>query len=130
MNPKIMTMWMLLAVAVAMVSSFTIKDHSRSVKTDTEVADHKSKLDIPFDKTLQTEKPTTGPIISKISAEEVDMYTDLLDNVLDSLSTLQEDTADSTLSTFCQTPECVQQLRDYMAWREAHGYPAAGGRWG
>ena len=124
-----MTIWMLLVLTITTCSSFIIKDHSRSVKTDMG-EDYKSKLDLPFDKTLQTQKPTTGPMISKISAEEVDVYTDLLDTVLDSLSTIQEDTADSTLSTFCQTSECVQQLKDYMAWREAHGYPAAGGRWG
>ena len=112
-----------------MVSSFIIKDNIHSVEKDIE-DDHKNKLHVPVYKTLQTEKPTTGPIISKISAEEVDVYTNLLDTVLDSLQSLEDETADSTLSTFCQTEECVQQLKDYMAWREAHGYPAAGGRWG
>ena len=124
---------MILLVCATMVSPFIINDDSRSVNINTKVVlntDNKNKLDIHSDKTLQTQSPTTGPIISKISAEEVDIYTDLLDNVLDSLSQEQEDTVDNTLSTFCQTPECVQQLKDYIKWREANGYPAAGGRWG
>lgn len=77
-------------------------------------------------------KDTTTPeyIISKISAEEVDIYTDLIDEILNSLTKKQEDTVDDTLATFCQTPECVQQLKDYMKFRQENGYPTAGGRWG
>ena len=34
------------------------------------------------------------------------------------------------LSGICQTPECIQQLQQYMEWRQENGYPVFSGRWG
>ena len=77
--------------------------------------------------------PSLETVTINISVEEVDIYTKLIDNLINSYSE-EESTrgsmSDDPLSTYCQTEECVQQLKDYMKWREENGYPTPGGRWG
>ena len=72
-----------------------------------------------------------------IPNDESYVYTKLIDALLGFYAGNAEEAADEPeaittdpLSTFCQTAQCIQQLKDYMKWRQEHGYPAAGGRWG
>lgn len=34
------------------------------------------------------------------------------------------------LAGICQTPECIQKIKQYMEWRQEHGEPGPSGRWG
>ena len=83
---------------------------------------------------------TAENINLNIPNDESDVYTKLIDDLLGFYAGYAEDAGEAAdepetittdpLSTFCQTAQCIQQLKDYMKWRQEHGYPAAGGRWG
>jgi hypothetical protein len=52
-------------------------------------------------------------------------------NTAESLGESEEKIAEEDpLSGICQTPECIQQLQQYMEWRQKNGYPVYSGRWG
>ncbi|XP_033732818.1 uncharacterized protein LOC117322159 [Pecten maximus] len=37
---------------------------------------------------------------------------------------------DTSVTTYCATPECMHLMLEYEHWRNEHGYPDTYGRWG
>ena len=122
---------LLLTVYITTPNAFVIKEDGQSASEISEILNND---DSSIELTTPVSKQTLENVTPYISVEEIDVFSNLIDDILDAYPNEPEDTAEGSvqdpLATFCQTAECVKQLQDYMKWRQENGYPAAGGRWG
>ncbi|XP_045210103.2 uncharacterized protein LOC123561658 [Mercenaria mercenaria] len=104
-----------------------IEDNETQNSNDQDQQTHASQTSINTDTSLKSLIDSESEVYVDIGYSEM---TEKMNNSKSKLENKSNETEDDPLAGICQTPECIQQLQEYMKWRQDNGYPVPSGRWG